>query len=119
MDHVLGRLQDLLKQFKSSENTQSVHLLKGDDVAIKVLAAWPKLPLIIQEPMVIGTVPQHRANIWKYAWRFRKIDYRTLEDVTGVEKSVLKDKVALLVAHQLIYPDGSLSRAAEAFVTGR
>lgn len=119
MDHILGRLQDILKPFKSSENSQAVQFIVNDEDAIKILAAWPHLPLVIREPMVMGTIPQHRANIWKYAWRFRKIDYRTLEETTGIDKSVLQDKIQVLVAHQLIYPDGSLSRSAESLVSTR
>jgi hypothetical protein len=114
MESVLGRLQEILAPFKTSEQPHGVSVFQDDEAAKRILAAWPELPLTLHEPLAFGTLPQHKANQWKFAWKFRKIDFHDLEKATGItDRNLLYAKVSLLIAHQMIYPDGSVSKVGQ------
>ncbi len=118
MDSVISRVQELLKPFKSAENANSLKFVADDQSALAVLAAWLDLPVTLQEPLAFGTAPQHKPNLWKYIWKFRRIDFRELEKKTGIEdRRLLQEKIDLLSTHQLIYPDGSISQAAQSLIS--
>ena len=118
MEYIIGRVQELLKSFKSSENSNSVKFIANDPDAILVLSVWPALPILLNDPLTFGGPPQHRQNLWKYIWRFRRIDYKEIEKRTGLsDRKKLQEIVSLLSAHQLIYPDGSISQPAQAFLS--
>ncbi len=120
MDSLLNRLQEVLSTFKSSENSANDNFFQKDDVAKKVITAWLEIPLTIHEPFTFGSVPEHRQNQWKYAWTFRKIDYRDLEKTTGIaDRELLQQKVQALISHQMIYPDGSVSRGAQSLISSK
>lgn len=120
MDSVISRVQELLKPFKSAENANSGKFVADDKMALAVLSAWQDLPVALQEPLSFGTAPEHKPNLWKYIWKFRRIDFRELEKRTGIEdRKLLQEKLDLLSMHQLIYPDGSISQSAKSLVSSR
>src|SRR5689334_17851503 len=113
MDYVVGRVQDLLRPFKESENPSNVKFIANDNEAILILSIWSDLPVLLKEPLVLGGPPLHKPNLWKYVWKYRRIDYREIEKKTGLsDRKVIHEKLNLLVNHQLIYPDGSISHPA-------
>ncbi len=120
MDSVINRVENILKSFKSAENASGVKFVQGDDVAVKILSIWPELSVSMSEPLAFGGPPEHKANLWKYVWKFRRIEYHDIEKKTGIEdRKLIQEKLNLLVTHQLIYPDGSISQAAQSFLNSR
>jgi hypothetical protein len=119
MDHVIGRLQELLAPFKKAENANSIKFIKNDLESIQLMRVWQECPALIQEPLAFGGPPMHKPNLWKYVWKFRRIEYRELEKRTGFDRKKIQEKLNLLVTHQLIYPDGSISQHAHSLLQSK
>lgn len=105
------RLAELLADFRTHEPVSAPWL--EDEPVKRVLRAWTSLPTKLSAPLTIGGVPMHGHNRWKYAWKFRALDLESVAAATGLaapEAGVIVDRLA---AARFIYPDGTLSAAAE------
>jgi hypothetical protein len=114
------RLQQLLEAFKAAEPTAGVDEALADEPTRRVLAAWRRVPAEISEPLVLGGVPMHRHNRWKYVWKFRRIRYDAVMAEAGMtDLAECRRILEGLMERQLIYPDGTLHRGVAGHLAAR
>jgi hypothetical protein len=106
------RLAEILTAFRDREPAPVRWL--GEPPVRAVLKAWKETPPRLTIPMTIGTVPMHAHNQWKYAWKFRDVDVPALARSAGLSSDAAAALLDRLEAGRYIYPDGTLSKAAEA-----
>lgn len=106
------RLQDVLADFRRREPAPAPWL--GEPSVKSVIAAWPRVPAKITIPLTIGGVPMHGPNRWRYAWKFRDLDIAAVARVSGLPAADAAAALDRLAAARYVYPDGTLSAAAQA-----
>lgn len=104
------RLQTLQTEFREIE-PDAPEWINEPDVR-SFLKAWEKLPADIGEPLFMGQPPLHQHNRWAYLWKYRRVDHDKLVAISQLPADLCRDLFVKLVSARLIYPDGSLSRAA-------
>jgi hypothetical protein len=109
-DRARERLSTLLTEFREIEPEAPAWLDDPDICAF--LRAWEKLSADIGEPLFMGQPPLHQHNRWAYLWKYRRVDHDKLTALSQLPANVCRDLFVKLVSARLIYPDGSLSRAA-------
>lgn len=109
-DRIQERLGALLNEFRSDEPAAPDWLSTPD--AREFLRAWTQLPPDIGEPLFLGQAPMHRHNRWPYAWKYRRVDHAKLAALSRLPETTVRDLFLKLSAARLIYPDGTLSKAA-------
>ncbi len=108
------RLSELLTNFRAREPIAEGWL--SEPATRSVITAWKKIPVRLTIPLTIGGVPMHAHNRWRYVWKFRDLNAAAepLASAAGLsapEAAALLDRLA---AGRFIYPDGSVSKSAEA-----
>lgn len=108
-------LNDLLRTIRALEDANDAIPVLNDDDAIKVMAAWKKTDQSWAKPR--GKMPTvtstNHAAVWRWIVSGWKIDERSVSRACGLTERVVHEKLNMLIALRLIYPDGSTSKAAK------
>ncbi len=109
--------RDLVAAFKASEKPEMVAALIVEDgfdaFAIRVLAAWMSFDHSWKAPQ--RPCPDNgRATPKAWAWLVSgmALDYVAIADAADLSSAIAQRKLALLLRNRLIYPDGTISKAA-------
>lgn len=111
--------ESLISAFRAAESIEDVASLaveEGfDPEAMRVLAAWrhsDHLWFLPKTPCPDPSMPTARAWAWLVSgW---SIDVRAIARAADVSESCARQKFELLLGNHLIYPDGSMSKPAQA-----
>ncbi len=110
---------ELLAAFQASEEVQSIAVLmveEGFDADVmRVLAAWQQSHHEWTQPK--RACPDHgRPTARAYAWLVSgwEIDSEAIARAADVSPSVARAKIDVLIGSRLIYPDGTMAKAAQA-----
>jgi hypothetical protein len=112
-------LGNLILAFQAAERKESVAALLDaesfDLDAIRVLSAWAhsdhKWTMPARKCPDDGK-PTMRAWAWMVGGM--NLDYIAIADAAGVSHATARSKLAVLLGHQLIYPDGQMAQVARA-----
>ncbi len=108
------RLEDLIAAFRALEANEDAIPILGDEDAMRCLAAWSKTDQTWTKPR--GRVPTIRpgnhADVWAWIVRGWSFDYTNIATGAGLSLRIAHEKVRMLSTNRLIYPDGSMSKAA-------
>lgn len=113
-DRLRERLETFLTDFRAHEPVAPDWL--GTPDTRSLLIAWAATPPTLGEPLFLGAPPMHRHNRWNYVWKYRRIDHDKLAADARLPVSLSRDLFVKLVAAHMIYPDGTLARAATAIL---
>ncbi len=109
----MTELEDHLREFRATESMSSAMLVIDDTDAKKLLAAWTTFPPVpwAQPQSEVPTDARHR---WDWIWSGVPVELDELARAAGVSVHVAPAKWRVLVAGRLVYPDGTISSAADA-----
>jgi len=104
-------LADLLEPFRDSpENLGPTICIAGDLEAMKVLGVWPVVPLTWRRPS--GRAPADHNSAWDWIWQGARVGAEDLGRRAGLHPYIAAEKFEMLKGARMIYPDGTISRAA-------
>lgn len=108
----------ILAALKESEPAEAILLLRDDVDAQKVFVAWgmyyPRWEVRDKKPEELA--PLNPIELVKLAWGSSKVDYDFIATLAGVPATTVQDKLTKLANLRLIYPDGSVSERAAAWI---
>jgi len=108
-------VQQLIVAFHAVESNSDAVPVLGDQDAMRVLIAWSKSEHTWKRPK--GKAPQLSAanhhEVWRWIVSGWVYDLPQISLGAGVPPRVASEKMQVLVHNRLIYPDGSMSRAAK------
>lgn len=108
----------ILEALKKSEPPEALFLLRDDVDAQKVFVAWavycPRWDMRDRRPEELA--PLNALELVKLAWGASKVDFEFLGTLAGLPEATVSDKLTKLANLRLIYPDGSVSERAAAWI---
>jgi hypothetical protein len=104
-------LKDELRHF-ASDTTDTAVVVLGDDQAIRVLAAFSNVVHDWKAPKKALREGVSLVERWQWLTQRWDIDIEGLAIATALSEDTVATKVDVLVANRLIYPDGTISKAA-------
>lgn len=104
-------LQAHIRKFHG-DSTDTAVVVLGDDDAIRVLAAFRNVEHRWRAPRKL--LPEGASTVQTWNWLTERwdIDVDGLAVATGLSRSTIETKLDVLIANRLVYPDGSISKAA-------
>jgi hypothetical protein len=109
-------LAELLDPYRQEEDQSSAALIIGDPDAARILAVWKTLPPPRwKRPR--GKEPPGFRERWLWLWEGLQPTDEYLDEIAvaaGVSPQVVQPKLTMLISGRLIYPDGTISKQAEA-----
>lgn len=84
--------------------------------AKNVLAMWPQVRKEWKRPK--SKPPKDDADLWIWLWRGMRYDLTSLAESARMTEHDAAATMRYLVTARVVYPDGSISRAAEVLVSG-
>lgn len=115
----MTELEELLEPYKKYQDASVLFVLTDNLPAMKILSMWTYIT-IEWEPEG-DDIPEDEKSRLAWIWNgvLDSIDYHTLSAGSGVSLPKTVDLVNLLATMRLIYPDGTISVNAEAFLSVR
>lgn len=112
----------LLAAFRASENVSDLGAITDDEgfdaETIRVLGSWRHIDnswFAPKRPCPTPGMPT--AAAWEWLVSGWDIDYRAVARGADVSESTARKKMGVLIANRLVYPDGSMAKAALAALT--
>lgn len=108
----------LIEAFRKLETNETLAVIAGENgfdvVAMRVLAAWRNTDHVWMPPKKPCPDDAHpTAAAWRWLVRGWQIDITAVARGAGVSRNIAHDKIDQLVDARLIYPDGTMAKAAE------
>ncbi len=103
-------LEELLAPYRASENNEAAIVLLGDDDAMRVLIAFQNAEHTWRAPK--RKLPETMAGRWAWIVSGHYVDYDFIAVAARVGDETALSKVRMLFANRLVYPDGSITKAA-------
>lgn len=114
--------RDLITAFQAAESIEQMAPLLAEDgfdaEALRLLQVWTRWDHRWTPPA--DPVPDDgRPTARAYGWLVRglALDYVAIGMAANVSRAVARQKLALLLGAQLVYPDGSIAKTARAALT--
>lgn len=109
------RLEDVLAPFRALEANEDAIPILGDEAALKCLAAWSKTDHRWVKPKTRPPRFTHgnHAVVWEWMVGGWRLDLAGVAKRAGLSERTVHEKMAMLVGNRLMYPDGSMSKAAK------
>jgi hypothetical protein len=99
--------ETVLDEFKANESPEAVLVVGDDPNLVKVVLAWPNVPVWhVEEAPAFS---ENWSDIGRWNWLWRCVQYRKwdLENAVGSTHNLDKN-VKMLIANRILYPDGSV-----------
>ena len=107
-------LAEDVAQFRTLARPEGILLVRHDEEATRVLAAWLSYPAEWKRPA--RPRPATRARLLEWLWSGITIDWFDLAARSGVSPFVVNEKFFLLAANHLVFPDGTCAPIARALI---
>ncbi len=117
-----SELLDYLDCYRAQENNLAVSLLVEDSTARRILVAWTLYARIPAWVRPEGELPpDDERKRWEWLWQpvMDALDMDDLSAVCGMAAFGLQRKLRQLVSARLMYPDGTITKAAEAVIRAK
>lgn len=113
-------LDEMITAFRAIEANEDIIPVAGDDVAMRVLAAWTKTENVWRMPKRARPTfgPSTHHDCWRWITSGWMPDYEGLAEATGLDYSTASDKMRVLIANRLVYPDGTMSKPSTILMVG-
>ncbi len=107
-----------IEPYRAQESPLAVAMLVDDSSARRVLVAWVTYAQIPAWVAPDDVPPDDERKRWHWLWTpvLNALNYEDLGEASGMTAMALKRKLAMLVNARLIYPDGTISKHAEAAI---
>lgn len=113
-------LEEVVAVFRAREGSEDAIVVIGDEPAMRVLAAWRNVDQSWTKPD--GAPPEaiegKLGRLWGWIVSGWDLDARRIARLAGMPTARVHEKLEILVGNRLIYPDGSMSKAARAALLG-
>lgn len=106
-----------LEAMKQKEQVTDALPIADDDLAQRVLVAWPRISIHVSPPDSMPPVPTNET--WRWIWSGVTYDAQELAATAGIHLQMVRIKVDVLKGNHLIYPDGSISIYAAKLLAAR
>jgi hypothetical protein len=107
-------MSDPLAEYRQQAGPESAIPLMDDRDARVVAAAWGRIPVTWVPPATGPERPPR--DQWVTFWQSCRFSMSDLARASGLSERITTDKFEMLRSLWLIYPDGTLSRWAEALI---
>ena len=103
-----------LANFKKAEDEtrERVYVICEDPRALKVLAVWSETAIHYTGKSATRNRKPAITDSWEQVWDDVEIDHGKLVTMTGLDDKVVRSEVERLRLLRLIYPDGTMHKAA-------
>lgn len=119
MNSELLTIEDVLVSFKQEEDPTSAEVIAENKNALKLFACWKSLGVVLENFMCSEEVLRlPRVDLWFFLWTKVSVDMDLLTALSGLSRSSVKRALPILITNRLVYPDGAVSKAAEARLFG-
>lgn len=104
----------VISSFRAIEANEDAIPVLGDEDAMRVLAAWSKTDQQWKRPRrkPPEMTPTNHALVWSWLVEGWSIDHGSIAKAAGVRIAVAHEKMEMIIRNRLVYPDGSMSKAA-------
>ena len=102
-------MQKLIEQANENEHPDVVLLISDNPDAHRMLVSWKNLPKNNHDDK------QKPVNL-EYVWRNIDFDIEQWASIARVHTGLAKDISKMLIANNLIYPDGTLNQFVQKFL---
>jgi hypothetical protein len=109
--------QTTLQSMKSNSAVMDVLPILEDEMAQKVLVAWPRIT-ITRKPNS-DPLPEDDNGVWRWLWRGVEFDANELASIAAIHVLMARQKVDQLRGNRLIFPDGTIAKMAEQLMTAK
>lgn len=92
-------------KLRQTESKNDVVPLIGNMPSMRLVLAWPKVPLLIPSEFEVSEIPTNPAVA---IWVGIELDFVLLAEITRMPVSVVKQHLREAQLHRWIYPDGSV-----------
>lgn len=103
-------LEELLTPFRASESNEAAIVLLGDDDAMRVLIAFQNAEHTWRKPQ--RKAPDVMAARWAWIVSGHHVDLDFIAIAARVSDETALAKVRMMFANRLVYPDGTITKAA-------
>lgn len=104
---MIDLFENVIADFKASESPESVLVVGDDKDRIKLVLAWPNVPINRSE--VLPKFDERWGMIDKWQWLWQCVRYRKwdLENAVGTLHNLDK-LLTVLISNRIIYPNGTV-----------
>ncbi len=102
--------QTVVEAMKAKSQVMDVLPIMEDDMAQKVLIAWPRVAITRTEPTT--PLPDSDNAAWRWLWSGVEYDAQELAATAGIHIQMVRPKIDQLKGNRLIFPDGTISSVA-------
>lgn len=103
-------LDTMLNEFRANESPDAAIVLLGDDEAMRVLIAFQNAEHDWKRPR--RAVPKTMASRWAWLVLGHDVDLEFISIAARVSDETAHTKLRMLFANRLVYPDGTITKAA-------
>jgi hypothetical protein len=106
-----------LMWFKQNEKPDAVLIVANNLEFINLVIAWTHLEVKRTENLS-QPIGDSDFVIWKWLWENAVFSLSDLKTITGVpySESVLANKIKLLTANRILYPDGTINSFVQRYI---
>lgn len=116
MPWVHDEYRAVLNEFKAKERPESAASISSNKSLMKILSVWHLVDYEWGEPK--SPAPVGDMTRWLWLWDEWGYDSDELSRSTGLDIRAVKKTVQQAIRARLVYPDGTLSKAASGAVNG-
>lgn len=109
--------QTTLESIKAQSQVMDVLPILEDDMAQKVLIAWPRIG--ISRTLPSSPLPDDTNAAWRWLWQGVEFDANELATIAGMHVQASSQKFEQIKGNHLIFPDGSMSDIAKKLLTDK
>jgi len=108
-------LHDIINTFRAMETNEDAIPVLGDEDAMRVLAAWRKTDQSWSKPRtkMPAMSPSNHGKVWRWLCSGWALGVAEVAEACGLSVRSTHEKLRMLQALRLIYPDGQISKPAQ------
>lgn len=112
------RFDEILQQFKASEQPECLLLISEDSASLKITVAWAGTSICrieMPEPL------PNPVDAERWVWLWNRVSYSIAEIAvrTGLTTYVIERKLPGLIVNKVIYPDGTVNSFVRRYLRER
>lgn len=110
-----------IEWLRQREQLDVLVIIEGDTEMLKIIAAWKMTsPMVSGNAITFPNEPQSLDEGLRHVWDIAGlVNYGHISALTGIPENVIERRLHVLQSACLIYPDGTISKGAQALLAQR